>query len=68
MARESDSRDTAASAAVNNCGWNACLERRRAWVVMGFIELVMERESYRSLVLCDLVLYTRPELGAVDGV
>ena len=37
-ASASDYGDTAASEAVKNCGGNASLERRRAWVAIGFIE------------------------------
>ena len=42
--------------------------RRRDWVVLGFVELVMERASSRDLVLRYRVLYTGPVVGAVDGV
>ena len=38
MARASVSGDTAASAAVKNCGGGACLVRRCAGVASGFIE------------------------------
>ena len=54
-ARYLASKDTMASAAVNNCGKNDISVRHLAWVVLGSIELVMERVRYRSLVLCDLV-------------
>ena len=67
-ARASDYGDTAASVAVKNCGGNSSLERHRAWVVLGFMELVTERARYRILVLRDLVLYTGHVVGVVDGV
>ena len=47
-------------------GGNALLERRHAWVVSGFIELVMEIARSRSVVLRYLVLYSSPLVGAVD--
>ena len=46
--------DTAASAAVKNCGGDYRLERRCDWVVLGFNELVTER--LRILVLRDIFL------------
>ena len=45
---------------------NARLARRRAWVILRFIELLMERERSMSLVLRDLVLYAGHVVGAVD--
>ena len=60
--------DTVAHAAAKNCGGNAHLARRCAWVVLRFIELVMERARSRNLVLRDIVLYAGPVVGAVDGV
>ena len=57
-----------ASASVNNCGGNDSLVRHLAWVVLGSIELVMERVRYRSLFLCDLVFYLGPVVGSVDKV
>ena len=56
--RASASGDTATSAAVKNCGGNDHLTKRRTWVVLGFIELVMERSRSRSFVIRDLVVYT----------
>ena len=43
MSRASDSGDTAARAAVKNCGGNARVAWRRAWIESGFVKLVMER-------------------------
>ena len=66
-ASASDSGDTATSVVVKNCGRNARLARFCACVASGFIELVIERERPRILVLHDLVLYFGPLAGAVDG-
>ena len=66
--RASASGDTATRAVVKNCGGNDHLTRRRTWVVLGFIELVMERSRSRSFVIRDLVVYTEPVVDAIDGV
>ena len=55
-ARASDSGDTAAGAVVKNYVGNDCLEKRRAWFVLVFFELFMERARSSSLVIRDIVL------------
>ena len=67
-AKDSDSGDTAESVSVKNCGGNARLARRCAWFVAGFMEWTMESSRSRSFVLCDIVLYAGPFLGAVGGL
>ena len=67
-ARSSAYGYTVASTEVKKCGRNACLVRRLSWVSSGFIEWVMDSLRSSSFLLCDIVLYAGPFLGAVGGV